>query len=1187
MLKIKIVGIDVMKINRENFIKNLQLNEEQEAILRLENCNVLVNAGAGSGKTKVLTDRIIYRLIFDEASLDRLLVVTFTKAAANQMKDKIYEKLMKYKRFFEKENSEILSKVNKAVNDINLSEIMTIDAFCNKIVRNYYLLLDIEPNFRIMDSKEEKVLSAEVMDDIFEEIYQLIDGDEERKILDNIDNFDNFKQKLKELLDNFCLNESDDELKNIIVELKRKADNYQDGYKWLQNNINTDEIAESYIQKITNSIKKVESVNEIVELMEKNKKKGSTYNKLADLKKSISEIDSNICIGNKLLLYQRIINEKKLSGLKEPAIAKNDDPEIINDIKKRFKTFKSGLQELKDEAIYNIGDNGIEDIIKKEKMGIKRYVPILNFLIKLYSDELFKRKQDRNSYTFSDIQRFAINLLYDGEEVSDIAKELKKHYIDIYVDEYQDSNFIQEKILTALSNSKNMFMVGDMKQSIYRFRGAEPELFNKKYDSYSDRYDAMGENMGVRMNMSTNYRSSNIVLNDVNNIFNNIMKKEIGGIDFDKSHELRVAEHNLFPVDIMQNEYVEIPAKKQKDENELKNEEREIIYVINRINDLINNGVIYYKENEEIKSKPVNYRDINILFSRKTHLDTYIKYLDEANIPYHTVSRTGFFDTREVNFIVSFLKLVDNPYQDIEIVGLLRSSIFGFTDEDLLFLSKYKQDNKYNNFYDAIVRIIDSNNLHAKINKKLKYFFDEINHLRDVHIYSDIYEMLSYMYDRYSIYSIFGVLSNGETRRANLELLLKLADDFLNIGETSIHSFIAYIEELKSKKEDIDSARLDVCEDAVNLQTIHVSKGLEAEFVFIVGSNYGANNSKKSSVEIYDKYGYIFSEYDAEQRILKHPSMIGRYLRSKIKMDEAGEALRVLYVALTRAKQKYIVVNTVSKTSKPIDEGIVEYMKNDAIKSFNIYTLLRFNKNLNYIIPDEKDYSKFEIAKIKTVKKSNFNKIEEKVRNFIKNIQPYAKKNSIIPKTVSVSELKRIRNDVKPYIEAELSDKDKYKGHGTEYGVAFHNVMKYIDFTDVESTIEVLIERFFKNLKNKPKKEVFLNFFDTQIGKRAVAAAKVHNIFKEEKFRNVYNRQSVRGMIDLFFIENGEVILLDYKTDAYKSEKKFIESYELQIKAYADVLEKVWGKKVREAYIYSFSLNKNILIIDNRNNDVQ
>lgn len=1169
-------------MNKEIFIKGLKLNKEQEAILKLENSNVLVNAGAGSGKTKVLTDRIIYRQLFHDIDIDKILVVTFTRAAARQMKDRIYKKLLDLKKNQEKLsidnettnlNSCIYNKVNEVIHKINSSDIMTIDAFCNKIVKMYYQNLDIEPNFRIMDSKEEKILSNKVIEDLFEKIYENLNS-----------NSDNILNQVHILINNFCIDEDDSEIKKIVVRLKDKADTNINIKNWMENNIDIDSIKKNYYYHL-DILKRSINLKKLKTLYEENDKTHlSTYTFIVNAIEYLFNKDSDYTDSYKFLVrFKQFLLENKVT-LRKPT-GKN----ISTELEEEFEVFREYINTIKKSDILN-KDSSLEEILNNELDVLKKYVPALTYLVEEYKKSLIRIKKQKNAYTFADIQNFTIELLNDDI----IVKQLREKYKEIYIDEYQDSNQPQEYILNKISNGNNMFMVGDMKQSIYRFRGADPTIFNRKYNLYTD--DKSELSPGIRKNMSTNYRSTDIVLHDINCIFKSLMVEEIGGITFDKSHILKASDNNKVNIEddelkgITKNEIISIYKEDNKEyennivEDKIAEDYFEINYVIKRITEMVGKEYIIDESNIDGKKKrKIEYKDITILFPTRSKLNFYLRALDEASIPYHTAKGVGFFNTKEIRLVLSILKVIDNPLIDLDLMAVLRSPIFGINDDDMIEIVNISNDEL--SLFEKI-KLYINNYTDNELSKKLDNFIKEYTDIKVKTIYMDIYEIIEHIYERFIIKSLFSVMMNGNTRVNNLELLQRFASSFIEIGETSIYSFINYIEELKIRNEDVESYTVSNDENAITLQTIHASKGLEANIVFLIGCNFGTTDSNIGSIRIYDRYGYIFDEYDKKKKVKSSPKLIERYLKNRQNIEEIGEKIRLLYVALTRAKQKFIMVQKISQSEidKSYDGNIIDIIS-DSLKGISVINLYKIIKYRDNDIIDENIYPSLNlnvIEKNKSFTNNDYKVIEKKVSSFIKNIKSKNSDDNTInqPKVISVSELKRVNVDIKPFIESRVENKHLTIQKGVENGIAYHNVMKYVDLLNPTDNIDLLIEMFFKNLI-KPNRDVFLKFFNTDIGSRVKKAAIDNKVFREEKFRTYYNGYNIRGMVDLFFIEGDEIILIDYKTDHNVNEKILIDRYKYQIEIYRKSIEKILNKRVKEAYIYSFSLNKNIKILDN------
>ena len=887
----------------------MKFTDEQSAAIKKRNTNILVSAAAGSGKTAVLVERIIQKVIKDKVNIDDLLVVTFTNAAAAEMKERIISRIDKEIELGEEEDflKEQLIRINNA-------QISTIDAFCLKVVKDNFKEIDIEHSFRIGDFNEIEILKSETLDLFLEEYYEKEENE------------------FYEVLDAFSKKSDDTLFREIFLDIYEQSQNSSYPELWLE---------EAYNQY------KIENEEDFFNC--------DIFKKLVEYSKNILQDSMSVKrYIDKLILNYSTKPEKTIDFLneefnqyKEAIYYLNEENfkgfyETIKGID--FKTFR--ITDLKDNPILKEEIKVLRDKIKKlikEELQNKFFIKDIESILKenkkiffimqkfcsliIEFDKYFlKIKKEKSIYTFNDISHFCLDILLNKEknELSSVALAYKAKFNEIIIDEYQDSNLIQEEILSAISNNKNRFMVGDIKQCIYRFRQANPKIFNEKYLGYKN-----GELCGERIDLNANFRSSKNVIDSINFIFEKIMSKTLGEVSYDSESKLRkitqddteTEDDNLYKdceLHII-NTFSESFASDLSEElDELNRLEIEAHFIAKKIKLMVEEEKIKVLKNGEYL--PIEYKDIVILSRGNSFSPIISKIFDEYKIPIFTKTNNGFFEITEISIILNILKIIDNPLQDIPLVSIMYSSIFNFSANELLEI-KLKGNSKL--YYHCVLNYIKNDDFikDTKIVDKINFFLNKIKRWTKLSINLSINELLSVIYKESNYYNYVGVLKNGSLRQANLFNLLEKAILFEKSNLYGIFSFINYIEKIKDMGDkESESNIFSENENVVRVMTIHKSKGLEFPIVFLSELSKSFNISDRTGDILFDsdyKLGVSIkakndTEDDFSPRYIIN-SIQKDIIKEKIKRDCYSEELRILYVALTRAKEKLILVGSVNK----------------------------------------------------------------------------------------------------------------------------------------------------------------------------------------------------------------------------------------------------------------------------------
>ena len=904
----------------------------------------------GSGKTAVLVERIINKVINENIDIDKILVVTFTNAAASEMRERILDAI--YKKL--EENPDLVN-LQRQINLLNKASICTIHSFCLDVIRNNFYEIDTSANFRIGDTAEIEMIKADALEEIFEQKY-----------MDNDKNF----IKLIEIYTDY---RGDEKLKEIILNIYKYIQSNPFPEKWLNEkteDFNVDvekDFGETIWGKVI--LDNIQEKNQDMILqLEKIKNETLKYTELEKfsgvLQEDINNLQS-IKFDTWNLAYETMNNvawTKWPTDRKVTLDLKNEAKDIRDRIKKEFNgVLLQYTSEEANEDIYAMYD--VLDSLRKI---------ILEFI-----DEFAKKKKEKNIIDFNDIEHFALKILVneDGEK-TEVAKKYENKFEEILIDEYQDSNLVQEKILTSISKGNNIFMVGDVKQSIYRFRQARPELFLEKYEKYDTKSGVNVDSTGLKIQLFKNFRSRKSILDITNLVFENIMSKELGNVEYNEDEYLNLGadypdtkemlnhagiaelhiidlkeqeddiykdneedsetniETNKNTVDIYDNPNISsslrdgiLNKENENDEERIEDSVLEARFVAKKIQDLLQSDYHVYDKKKGYRK--VMAKDICILLRATSVLaPIYEKEIEELNIPVFSDSSITYLETMEVQTIMSLLKVIDNPMQDIPLVTVLRSNIFGFTDNDLI---QIRLSDRKCSFYESMLkaRISVDNNLRDKIEKAIS----QIEKWKSEEKYTPLNEFIWKIYLDTGYYDYVSLLPNGELRQANLKLLFEKAKQYEKASFKGLYNFISFIDKIKSSSGDSSSAKIiGENDNVVRIMSIHKSKGLEFPVVILASTGKKFNmQDLNTPILLHQEIGFGMQYIDSEKRI-EYSTLSKEAIRIKSKVETISEEMRVLYVALTRAKEKLIITGMSRDLEKTLnDKGKVleTYKKNN------------------------------------------------------------------------------------------------------------------------------------------------------------------------------------------------------------------------------------------------------------------
>lgn len=1200
----------------------MKWTEEQQKVIDLRDRNILVSAAAGSGKTAVLVERIISRLTKDDppTDVDRMLIVTFTEAAAAEMKERIGAAINKALEA-DPENEHL----RKQASLIYTAKITTIHSFCLSVIREYFHTIDLDPGFRIAEEGELKLLRQDFMKQLLESKYE--EGDE----------------KFLRFVETFATGRDDKELEELIEKLYEFSGSYPDPEEWLDDSVEfyknifgngsgVEKEILDYTKKIlANIVEDMDTASELCEAEAGPFMYIETIDADRELVQPLLEAKDYGSMAEKI---RGIGTWSKLAANRN----KDVDKECAQLVKDMRDMWKKSVSSLKDLFFFQSREEMEQDLA-----ACVPVMEVLTELVKNFQQDYAKKKAEKNIIDFRDMEQFALKILtkkQDGRrEPTEVAKEYQEQFDEIMIDEYQDSNLIQEAILTSVSRmsrgENNLFMVGDVKQSIYRFRLSRPELFMEKFDTYSTE-----EGDCQRIDLHKNFRSRAEVLDSTNDIFRKIMVRELGKIKYDKNAELNVGagypecdgnETEVIVIDTDLNDDGDRQTSEQARETEAR-------YIAERIHEMTDTQMVWDKELEQMRK--MEFRDVVILSrSLSGWADVFSKVLNREGIPTITTSKEGYFGTLEISWIMDYLRVLDNMRQDLPLTAVLKSPFGGFSDEEL---AKIREIDKEKPFHECVLEAIDHPTELTGISECLKTRLDEmfgqISKFREKVPYTSIYDLLWEIMHSTGYIRYIEAMPGGEQRYANLEMLLVKARTFESTSYKGLFHFVRYMDQLRKYNVDFGEANLyNEQTNAVRIMSIHKSKGLEFPVVFVAGMGKIFNTrDQNSKVVIHPEYGVGIDCIDLEHRT-KTPTLLKKVIQNQTGLENLGEELRVLYVAMTRAKEKLIMTGTLKSAEKKMTEHYNR--KRNGTEPLSFHVLAGAHSYFDWVIPAV--YSLGENAPVK-MEKINFEDVVEKeicrenaeIENkeeylqaireeehplavtddkFAQRIEnqfayeyPYEQAGQIKLK-YSVSELKKRAYEYAQEAEQIMEEKEvtplipsflqgEQKVTGAPRGTAYHKIMELLDFSkeyDEAKLTEFIAQAqrdgymTLEAAQSVRPQDIF-KFLSTDIGKRMKKAATEHKLFKEQPFvlgmdaKEMYPESGldeqilIQGIIDAYFEEDGELIVLDYKTDRIFAESELIEKYSEQLKLYERALNQITGKPVKEKLIYSFSLKRTI-----------
>ncbi|MEI7885290.1 MAG: helicase-exonuclease AddAB subunit AddA [Clostridia bacterium] len=1156
--------------------------EAQKTAINAKNCNLLVSAGAGAGKTAVLVERI-YRLLLDEMlDIDQLLVVTFTKAAAGEMRDRLSKRMLQGLQ-----NGDNEDHIRHQLMLLGKAQISTLHAFCTRVIKTWGYLLGTDSAFRTIDGVELENLKKECLDILLENEYA------------------SEKEEFLALVECLMTRKNDSILEEQIMQIYEFAWALPEPQAWLQEKIDlyTGDFENSHWHKllmkqcnklIFEAIQLSDEALKIAELANLNHHDLLVYQEENDC---LLKIKSSLALG--ITDFVRQIQTLSFTSLN----GKSGDQELKAKAKNKRDGYKAIVLENRELL------QGFEfENWQIESQQIKKHLQIIVKLVMKFSKDFKIMKREKAVRSFTDLEHDALELL----TINQVSSSYNKQFVYIFIDEYQDSNSLQEELIKKIARKNNIFAVGDIKQSIYRFRNANPALFIEKYNHYPRKNGASE----LCVLLSKNFRSSRNIVDLVNDLFSNLMNEDLGEIDYDDDAALISIkkEEISHPIEVILIDGIKDEIIDKKLESELSDWtkiEKQALVIGQKIEKLVKSGT--YK-----------YCDIAIL-SRGLKAEAQIleRILHELGIPVFTDVSVGYFATYEISLIIALLKLIDNKQQDIPLISVARSPIGQFTIDELVSIRISEPEGA---FYEAFCAFAVSE---SNLGKRAKAFIEKIRSWQKTSLYMKTDEFIWQLLQETRLFNYVGTMFRGKEKQANLELFYERARSFQTSGLSGLSIFLDYLKKYQNKKSDLGPAKiLGEQDDIVQIMTIHKSKGLEFPVVFLFNLNKNFNLRDQSNDLLLQQelgFGVKISNYVLRS---KGDNLYRRLLREVLHSQALSEEMRILYVALTRSKERLFLIGASRDLSKDtvrwkaglnydkraratcyldwlgpilmqhpdaialrfLETGEEDVMVKEDFKSKIKIAIL---KNTDLVVLQHSELSKKErLHDLQNIGSANSILAAEINARLTWSYQWQA--NAVLPSKMTVTNLQGLyENSHENTSFQRLSTSQKINYDFKDVGKWNHKFMQLIDLKkvagieDIREQMDIFLAKGIINeeIKQLIELEKIAEFFASPLGKRLQSSSLV---FREKSFQLLRGisdiakeyaeskeKVLVQGTIDLFFVEQDGLVLVDYKTNmGNETIVSLREKYGLQIKIYQEALEKICRKPVIEAYIVLLNQNR-------------
>ena len=1202
-----------MKFLSQEEIKELQIAEaqsnkkpkktaEQIQAIYSSGQNILVSASAGSGKTFVMAERILDQLARG-VEIRQLFISTFTVKAATELKERLEKKISQ--QIQETQDVELKKHLGRQLGDLPNAAIGTMDSFTQKFLAKHGYLLDLAPNFRILQNESEQLLlKNEVFRQVFESHYQGQDKDNFSLLVKNFAGRSKDARGLRKqvyMIYDFLQSTSNPQVwleesflkgfekadftvakENLVDDIKEKLWDLESFFRYHLDNDAKEFGKAAYLESVQQVLDEISSLTH-----------ESTFEQYQEV-------------------LERVVNISKAKNGK--ALTNASRKAELQDLKEAYNQERKS----KFEKLIALNDQitllKFQEDYHQDSWDLAKTFQVF---MRDFVDAYRQRKREENAFEFADISHYTIEIL---ENFPQVRQEYQERFHEVMVDEYQDTNHIQERMLELLSNGHNRFMVGDIKQSIYRFRQADPQIFNEKFHRF-----AQDDKEGQLILLKENFRSSSEVLDATNDVFKHLMDEEVGEISYDGMHQLVFGN-----TDIQSN-----PENKaevllyDKDDDSDSDDEEELAS-----NKLTGEMRMVLKEIIHLHNdKGVPFKDIALLTASRSRNDQVLLALSEYGIPVKTDgAQSNYLQSLEVQVMLDTLRVIHNPLQDFALVALMKSPMFSFDEDELARLALQKSEDKVQeNFYEKLVNAQAKTSLHKdlikfELHKKLEFFMETVHSWRFYSKTHSLYDLIWKIYSDRFYYDYVGALPNGQARQANLYALALRADQFEKSNYKGLSRFIRMIDQVLEAQHDLASVAVALPKDAVELMTIHKSKGLEFPYVFILNMDQDFNNQDSMSEVILSRKNGLGVKYIAKMEtgaVVDHypktiklsiPSLTYRQNEEELQLASCSEQMRLLYVAMTRAEKKLYLVGKGSREKLEAKE--YPAAKNGKLNSSTRLQARNFQDwmwaiskvfakdhlNFSYRFVGEEQLTREAIGQLENesplqdssqVDNRQSETIKEALE-MLKEVEVYNTLHRAAIELSSVQTPSQIKKFYEPVMDMEgveiagqgqsvdkkisfdLPDfSTKEKVTGAEIGSATHELMQRMDLSQ-RPTLASLTETLKQvqtspAVRDKIKLAKILAFFDTALGQEILA--NTDHLYREQPFSMLKRDQKsqedfvVRGILDGYLLYEDRIVLFDYKTDRYDEPSQLIDRYRGQLALYEEALSRAYSIENIEKYL--------------------
>lgn len=1192
--------------------------EDQTKAIEARGCNLLVSAAAGSGKTAVLVERIIGLLVRDGVDIDRLLVVTFTQAAAAEMRSRISRTLIEA---LGQENGQE-ERLRRQLNLLNRASISTIHAFCTDVVRSHFHLIDIDPHFRIADAGESELLKLEAIEELMEIEYEKA------------------RPEFLGLVERFGGSRSDQGLQDILLQTHTFIQSQPRPLEWLQEKVKAFDLQHTDIEKTELLVVLKRQIglqlqaarDRFAEALAVSTLPGGPLAYCEAIDHDIASVDTMLAIVDTDLatIYSTL---EETNHLKLKAINRDADPELGRRARELRDEGKALIQEIRSGII-----SKSPEAMQSEHNEIYPYMSYLHQMTVDFTRIFQEKKAEKGRLDFNDLEHFTLEIMNHSE----VREEYQARYTYVFVDEYQDSNLVQESIINSIKRDDNLFLVGDVKQSIYRFRLADPTLFLDKQYSYQLTESARDR----RIDLKTNYRSREEIIQGVNYLFRNIMSPDLGEITYDEMAELKTGIESP----AMEDSHLELYIIEKNGENPAGDEDEipldhiqiEAEWVGKRIEKLL--GQEIWDAKQQCYRRP-EYRDIVILLrATRRWAPLFAESLMSHGIPVYADTGTGYFASVEVSVFLNLLRLIDNRCQDIPLLSVMRSPLAGFTLDDMIAVRVEDRDLP---FYEALELYLQNHD--DELSARLEAFTHKLMSWKEESRWMPVDEFLWKLLIDTGYYYYTGAMPGGEQRQANLRILVDRARQFEDTSMRGLFQFLRFIERLQTSSGDLGMAKiLGENDNVVRIMSIHKSKGLEFPVVILAGLGQQFNLADSKDPMLFHRDLGLGPRYINPENRTITDTVARAILRRKIRLESLSEEMRILYVAMTRAEARLIIYGTCADLGKrcrkwcqtpgplTLAQGrhCLDWLGPFIIRHPDGQTLRDMAEVNAENLALQEDLSHWLVQILSknvplgqgdtNLEKRNLfrmmlNEETELPRSPEADIiqarldwqYPYQESEEI-PSKMSVTQIASLNQEggeswgwSLPSLKRKPAFLEESRApSAAEKGSILHMVMQYTDlqsakdFQSIESELAEMVSREIIRPEEAAMVETdkILGFFQSPLGQRVLNSPRCHRerpfnmlLAAKEVLPNAYDDGEslmVQGVIDLYFEEQDGIVLVDYKSSYIATpgeqgehgRESVIDRYRPQIILYRQALESILGVPVKESYLYLFATGEAVLI---------